>query len=65
MTLLDDRYGLAETARILHYFPQAVFPHRIEGFGQINEGHKMVAILPLAFFLELACNEYHVDSSTF
>ena len=65
VNLLDDRHGLAETARILHYFPQAVFSHCIEGFGQINEGHKMVAILPLAFFLELACSEYHVGSSTF
>lgn len=65
MKLLDDRYGVAETARILHYFPQAVSSHRIEGFGQINEGHKMVAILPLAFFLERACSEYHVGSSTF
>ena len=65
VNLLDDRHGLAETARILHYFPQAVFSHCIEGFGQINEGHKMVAILTLAFFLELACSEYHVGSSTF
>lgn len=57
MKLSDDRYELAGTAKRLHYLPQAASPYFIEGLGQVNEGHKEVAMLLLAYLLELACSK--------
>ena len=62
--LSDDRYEPDWTAKLLHYLPQAVYAHRIEGLGQVNYGHEEDAMLLTAFFLELAWSKYHVGNST-
>lgn len=49
--------NFAGTAKRLHYLPQAASPYFIEGLGQVNEGHKEVAMLLLAYLLELACSK--------
>ena len=56
VNLLDDRYGLAETARILHYFPQAVFSHRIDG------GYSAFSIFPGAGVQRISCRQFHLLS---
>lgn len=63
MELLDNRGEYAETPKLLTYHPQAMSADRIEGLGQVDEGQEEVAMLLLAFFLELACGRYHIDSS--
>ena len=60
---LDDRHEPDWTAKLLHYLPQAVYAHRIEGLGQVNYGHEEDAMLLFTFFLELAWSKYHVGNS--
>ena len=62
----DDSYEPDWTAngKLLHYLPQAVYVHRIEGLGQVNYGHEEDTLLLFAFFLELAWSKYHVGNST-
>lgn len=62
--LSDDRYEPDWTAKLLHYLPQAVYAHRIEGLGQVNYGHVEDAMLLTAFFLELTWSKYHVGNSS-
>ena len=64
MELSDNRDESAGAAKLLHYLPQALSADRIEGLGHINQGYEEVAVLLLAFFLELTCCKYHVDSFT-
>ena len=47
--LSDDCYELAGKAKLLHYFPRALSAYRIEGLGQVKEGHEVIMLL-LAFF---------------
>ena len=63
--LAEDRYKLAGTAKLLHYLPKAASVHRIEGLGQVDEGHKEdVAMLLLANFLKLACSATPLNNQT-
>ena len=64
MELTDNRDELAWTAKLLHYLPQAISADSVEGLCEIDKSHEQVIVLLLAFFLELACSKYYVDSST-
>lgn len=64
--LSDDCYELAGKAKRLHYFPRALSAYRIEGLGQVKEGHEVVMLL-LAFFpgagmQQISCQQFQVLS---
>ena len=63
MELTDNRDELAWTAKLLHYLPQFISADSVDGLCEIDKSHEQIAVLLLAFFLELVCSKYYVDSS--
>ena len=55
----------AGATKLLHDFPQAFPADSVKGIGKINKCHKEVAVLLLAFLLELLCRKEYVYSSSF
>ena len=55
MKLSDDHCDLAQAAKLLNYLPKP----------SLRRSTKVPKKSLLAFFLELACSEYHVGRSTF
>ena len=52
-------------AKLLHDLPQVVPADRVESLCHTDKGHAEVAVLLLAFFLELARSKNHVRCPTF
>ena len=53
----------AGSGKFLHDRPQVISADHVERICQIDKGHVEVALLLLAFFLDLTCNEDYVRCS--
>ena len=61
MTLPNHMDETAWAAKLGHDLPEALMTDCVEGLGQVNEDRVELAILLLAFLLELLSRKQHVN----